>query len=235
MIRAREDTETNFHWLVKILKQRQGDTPRMLIFFNRTAVLNAVYLYLTHNIDQQPGDVKPLVAMFSKTTSEQCKKHVMLNMTKDSNLRVVLCTSSLSVGVNLTLIEYVVHYGPPSTASDFLQETGRAAREASSSALSVVITYPRMVKKHTSTTMRAYVSAANSCCRRALLLKPFNVTPDSQDDCCDVCQPQHYNNDILIKALRAQFPSCYAITPCSSSSSLDSLDLDLSVLDIGRN
>lgn len=223
MIYASDDSESNFHWLVNILKKHQQHTPKTLVFFNRTAVLNAVYLYITHHISQQPGDSRPLVAMFSKTTSDSCKEHVMTNMTKESALRVVLCTSSLSVGVNFTNIKYIIHYGIPSTPSDFLQETGRAAREPSSIALSLVIGYPRMVKKETDSTMREYVKSDNKCCRRALLLRPFNIVPITTQYCCDFCQPELHSDDILIQEVRSQFGCDEGLSPASSADSQQSI------------
>lgn len=235
MILASDDTESNFSWLVNIMREHKDSTPKMLIFFNRAATLNAVYLYVTHHISQQPGDSQPLIAMFSKTTSDSCKEHVMTSMAIESALRVVLCTSSLSVGVNFTNIKYVIHYGIPSTPSDFLQETGRAAREPSSTALSVVIGYPRMVRKETDSAMRSYVKTDNRCCRRALLLKPFNIVPTNVKYCCDICQPELHLDDIVIQAVRSQFGCDEELSSASSANSQESIVeclADLSVLDI---
>ena len=223
-MRATESTEANFNWLVDILLFCNKSTPRMLIFFTKTATLNAVYLYVTHHIGQLSGDTNPLIAMYTKLTSDQCKTHVMTEMSKDSNLRVVLCTSSLSVGVNLTDIKYVIHYGIPTSVSDFLQETGRGAREAGATATSIVIGYPHMVRKGTDKTMKQYARKDLTCCRRVTLLSPFHIIPKFQNECCDICQPAMLSVDLVFSFLRKQF-ICESNVTSSSSSSASSISL----------
>ena len=184
-------------------------------------MLNAVYLYVTHHINQNPWDTNPLIAMFSKLTSDKCKQYVMTQMTQNSNLRVVLCTSSLAVGVNLSAIEYVIHYGIPSSVNDFLQESGRAAREPNSTGTSIVIAFPHMVRKGTDKTMRQYASKALTTCRRATLLHPFNVAPPTQDNCCDICQPEMLTADPVFSVLHKQI---YCTSTAYTSSSTESTD-----------
>lgn len=58
------------------------------------------------------------------------------------------------MGVNLTGMQYVIHYGVPTSVADFLQETGRAARETSFTGTSIVISYPHMIRQGTDDVMK---------------------------------------------------------------------------------
>ena len=83
------------------------------------------------------------------------------------------------MGINLVNIQYVVHYGVPTTADCFLQETGRASREASVHAHSILLKFPKMkAGRKVDETMKDY--AKGETCLRGLLLRNFG---------CDVCDP----------------------------------------------
>lgn len=189
VIKMAEKRLSNFSWLVNLIIREQRQTPRMLIFFNDTVTLTSIYQYVTHHCGQDPGDESPLVAMFSSLTSEDRKTSVLEEMNRDSELRVVLCTSSLSVGVNLSNVEYCIHYGLPSTTNAFLQESGRAGREAGSTAGSVVICYKRMLAgRTTSPSMKEFVGTTT--CRRLALLSGYDSAAfvELHDlQCCDNC------------------------------------------------
>lgn len=47
----------------------------------------------------------------------------------NGNIRVVLCSTSFSMGLDVKGVDTVVHYGPANDIDDYLQETGRAGRD----------------------------------------------------------------------------------------------------------
>lgn len=82
----------------------------------------------------------------------------------DNKLRVTICASSLYVGC----VELVVHFGAPVSVQDFLQETGRAAREPGSEGQSILMTYMRQTWAGTNQYLRDY--ASSKCTERGTVL-----------------------------------------------------------------
>ena len=91
------------------------------------------------------------------------------------------------MGVNLREIVLIVHYGVPTTATEFMQETGRAGREGGE-CHSLLLTYPRMNSgRKVTTAMKSYASAS-TCLRKILLAEFGGVMPTEPIvQCCNVC------------------------------------------------
>ena len=71
--------------------------------------------------------------MYHSETPED-KKNVILSVLRTkSNLRVVIATSALGMGVNITDCKNVILYGPPKSILDLVQQTDRCGRDESSS------------------------------------------------------------------------------------------------------
>ena len=161
----------------------------MLIFFTNVNLLSDAYEYVTKMIGQTPGESDPLVAMFQLLTNAKIKQTIIAKLAEaGSKLKVVFCSSSLSMGMNLANIEYVIHYGVPTQASMFLQETGRAAREASIHGHSILMKFPRMSSgRKLEDTMKDY--AKGTKCLREILLAKFKCTKKPEQKlCCDICE-----------------------------------------------
>lgn len=162
--------------------------PRMLIFFRNIDILTDAYQYVTVTTKQLYGSLEPTVAMFHLITDANIKRSVISSLNdKNSQLKIVFCSSSLSMGMNMAGIEYVLHYGPPTSADAFVQETGRAARESSVHGHSILMTYPRMASgRRLDNTIKAFAQAKS--CLRDILLSRFDCSkPIDQIQCCDVC------------------------------------------------
>ena len=70
-----------------------------------------------------------MLVMFTSYTDQITKENILADLNNpDGLVTVVLCTSALSVGVSVSSVKYVIHYGAPTHAQEFVQETGRAAR-----------------------------------------------------------------------------------------------------------
>lgn len=54
-------------------------------------------------------------------------KDITLNsmLDKDGVVRVVFCTVALGMGVNFAGLNYILHYGTPTSIEDYYQECGR--------------------------------------------------------------------------------------------------------------
>ena len=130
-----------------------------------------------------------LCVMYHLLTDHDIKQDVIEDMAKaDGKTKIVFCSKSLSMGINMAQVKYVIHYGPPTTTDAFLQETGRAAREPKIHAHSILLTFPRMASGRTlDDTMDAYRKVKVSCLRSSLLSKFHCTKPTDQKLCCDIC------------------------------------------------
>lgn len=63
--------------------------------------------------------------MFHSETTQKKKTSTIENLTGASELRIVVATSKLEIGVNGAFCHIVILYGPQKSLIDFMQETGR--------------------------------------------------------------------------------------------------------------
>ena len=67
--------------------------------------------------------------MYTRACSDEMKAKVLDSFMKtDGKLRIVIATATFSMGVDCPDIQNVMHYGPPSSVIQYVQETGRAGR-----------------------------------------------------------------------------------------------------------
>lgn len=92
-------------------------------------------------------------------------------------------------GIDIPKLYNVIHYGPPSSVDEYIQESGRGGRDGEASQ-SVLIYHPNALKgRNITSDMKQYVRS--KLCRRETLLKLFdsNVSSDVVHPhlCCDFC------------------------------------------------
>ena len=89
-------------------------------------------------------------------------------------------------GVDCKGVHRVIRYGPAKNVESYIQETGRAGRDGTQSA--VYILYHGILLAHVDGHMKQYVKTNH--CRRKELLKHFNCTTWQHEVlhlCCDNC------------------------------------------------
>ena len=208
----------DFKWLVRLLLSTAAENiPRTLVFFNNTNTLSDVFQYVMIASQQLLGDTDPVVAIYQLVTNQAIKASIIAKLADiNSKLRVVLCSSSLSMGMNLSGIEYVIHYGIPSTTAMFFQETGRVSRETSVHGHSILMKFSRMASgRKLDANMKLYVKGEQ--CLRNILLSQFKCTkPENQSQCCDVCD----DVDCYLMGLMKE---CYDSSITESDSDTDSV------------
>lgn len=130
--------------------------------------------------------------MFHMKTSDVVKTSICDSYhNPDGHIRVVLCTTSFSMGLDVNGVDSVVHYGPANTLEDYIQETGRAGRNPTEDCHAILIRYKRSTgSKNISLLMKDYV--LSKVCRRRILLTSFlrgtdSLSPTPRHKCCDVC------------------------------------------------
>ena len=68
--------------------------------------------------------------MFSGVLTTDKKNQVLSTFsTIDSSLRLVIATSAFGLGIDISDIRRVIHWGLPSSIEEYVQEAGRAGRD----------------------------------------------------------------------------------------------------------
>ena len=227
--RGREDICDDFDWLVDLIKRKGKETPRMLVFFRKIDHISDVFEHLATSLGEQayvnftpegPNDDRNrLFDMYHLKTDEEVKETVSASYQDPEGVtRVVLCSTSFSMGLDVKGVNSVVHYGSSNDLDDYIQESGRAGRHPDEQCHAIIIKYKRCLSsKNIATGMKEYINSKT--CRRKILLKPFTTTDLTQfpgnnlHDCCDICT--------LMCRCQCQCAneSCECATLCSSPES----------------
>lgn len=131
-----------------------------------------------------------IFAMFHLTTSEKIKADVCSSFRNEHGIiRVVLCSTSFSMGLDVKGVHTVVHYGPANDTDDYLQESGRAGRDPNVQCNAVLLKYKFCMNgRNIAASMKEYVTTQK--CRREVLLSPFidaSLEVSPCHSCCDIC------------------------------------------------
>ena len=98
-----------------------------------------------------------------------------------------MATCALGMGINFQNVEYVIHYGPPHSVTEIIQQSGRAGRSGQQ-AFSIVYARNRQLSqcdKDVKDIMKT------ESCMRIALYQHFQEDPTSKDPghlCCTVCR-----------------------------------------------
>ena len=115
-----------------IEKQREG-TPQTIIFCKTFNDIASVVSYLLMNLRQNAfvemeGERLPLLGVYHAKTWDTQKKRTEEDFKESGVQRVVVATSALGMGINFQNVEYVIHYCPPHSVTEMIQQSGRAGR-----------------------------------------------------------------------------------------------------------
>ena len=206
-VRPRTSIEVDMAPLVLDLEKEKQKAQRVLVYccsLNMSADLYAHFCYALGD----DGSCYPkaaehisdnrLFGMYHAKTPAHNKDVILKSMLDENGVvRVVFCTVALGMGVNFAGLNYIIHYGAPSSIEDYYQECGRAGRTGEQ-AKSVIYWTPADVplRKNLSNPtnteiaiVRRYLENVHEC-RHHQILKYFDSNYTSEQDpllCCDVC------------------------------------------------
>ena len=184
---------SNLDWIIQMIKDENIATPKTIIFCDTINSLTQVINYLTMQLGTHafyPQNSKKredcLLGIFHSMTQDKYKKRIFESLKGNGTIRVVVATSSLSMGVNFPDIKYVLMYGPPINLLDFHQQAGRAGRDGTL-ANTVLLYYGQQVA-NVEEEMREFLSCTG-CFRVASYIKfDQEIIPQSPGHiCCNFC------------------------------------------------
>ncbi len=127
------------------------------------------------------------VAMFHSESAEKTKDKIISDLgNPQSDLRIIIATSALGMGVDIQGFHSLVLYGPPLTAVDLIQGIGRIGRDGNPSC--AVLLHNSYNVRNIDTDVKCVIR--DPSCRRSFL-KDSELQEIHSDmekhTCCDIC------------------------------------------------
>jgi superfamily II DNA helicase RecQ len=180
------------YWCLNRLLECGQQMPRLILFCRSINDVGSLHVELCCYL---PRSLHRFISMYHSSTSDDVKKYIQSDMCSESGtIRVLICTSAAGMGLNFSLVTYVVHYGPPHNVDTFVQQLGRAGRDGSQSYY--LLLYCGRQKKGVDNEMLCYLNAVD--CRRKQLMSFHGGSEQSvvKHLCCDNCSSKCVCNDV---------------------------------------
>ncbi|XP_078356447.1 bifunctional 3'-5' exonuclease/ATP-dependent helicase WRN-like [Oculina patagonica] len=195
--KVKDDTYTNFMWLVQELEEKQLACRKVLIYVRDFQRCGDIYQLFMHTLGEKayspPGAPKTslnrMVAMYYSGTSPAIKESVLASLSNPiGKVRVIIATSALGMGIDIKGLYRIISYGPPSDVESYIQELGRAGRDGLQSE-ALLMFHGRQLRL-CSPEMLEYLDSTG--CRRNMLLSLFEESSvvffsKAKHFCCDRC------------------------------------------------
>ena len=118
--------ETALLWLIDGLVSLKEDFPKSLVHCNSIRDAFMIYQYIL----MECPDLIYFVEMFHSESEEKTKDRIISSLGNcTSDLRIIIATSALGMGVYVHGFHSLVLYGPPATNVDLIQAIVRVGRD----------------------------------------------------------------------------------------------------------
>lgn len=177
-------------WLVEELCTKTVNCPKTIIYCRSFKDCSEVYLHFLYKLGKQSPNLNcRLFDMVHSKTSKEVKVHVLDSlMEPEAALRIVIATKVIGLGLDVEC-QRVVHYGPPTTMDDYLQQIGRAGRDGSQT--HAVMVYSGKHLRNVQASVLDLVKNPETQCLRTICLKEFTSDKSTFSQvkhlCCNVC------------------------------------------------
>ena len=194
--KPKEGIPTAFEPIAKRLT-KDRKMGRMIIFCKRYEDVISIHQYFMRALGAYYTEPKGspnyvinrVVDVFTHCTHPTVKNKILQQFTSSSCLRIVIATIAFGMGINCCDVRQIIHWGVPSDAEMYVQESGRAGRDGELSC-ALILKNPRdLDKRYTSEHMINYCINKSLSCRRQILYKDFPECKFSPKGClcCDIC------------------------------------------------
>eukprot|EP00112_Aurelia_sp_Birch-Aquarium-sp1_P016965 Seg389.3 transcript_id=Seg389.3/GoldUCD/mRNA.D3Y31 product="Werner syndrome ATP-dependent helicase" protein_id=Seg389.3/GoldUCD/D3Y31 len=183
-------------WLVEKLRQENRLYEKTIIYCQSIENVSKLYVYLKEQLGPDAYDSfkeqklasSMLIGMYHRKTSEKQKQRILDDLSEvHGSCRVVVATTSLVMGVDISDLKCVIHYGSPSEIIDYIQGIGRAGRDGTSA--KAILYYSGHQLSKAMPEMKAY--AKTETCLRVALYGCFDINavklPAQKHECCSYC------------------------------------------------
>ena len=186
------DALKSLKWIACMIEKHKEETPQTIIFCKTFSDIANVVSFLLMNLRgdafvEKDGKKLPLLGVYHAKTWDTQKKRTEEDFKENGIQRVVVATCALGMGINFQKVQYVVHFGPPHSVTEIIQQSGRAGRSGQQ-AFSIVYATNRQLSQCDKDVKDVVKSES---CMRVALYQHFQEMPTSIEPghfCCTVCK-----------------------------------------------
>ena len=180
-----------FAWLTSEIKNKGSACPRYIIYCRTIEDCSRLYAMFENELGRFTPATRPFAMYHSETQKELCDIIVNSFKEADGHIRVLFASIAFGMGVDCKGLYSVIHYGPPKSVDEYVQESGRCGRDGKPST-SLLIHYPGSTGKLPVKEDMKALLRNQDVCRREYVLQKFGQSRQWNDDrhiheCCDVC------------------------------------------------
>ena len=208
VIEKEQEMEEVFAPVVEELLKNRNESEKTIIFGQTYNDFNHLYLYFKDRLGKEMTDPIGfpdvarfrIVDMFTACNTSSIKMSILKNFCSNtSRLRIVIATVAFGLGIDCPNVHRIIHWGLPSDAESYIQETGRAGRDGH--VANAILFYSRRDISYGYMDKSIVSYCRNKeLCRRDVLFKDFGYTSEKPFGymCCDICT-------ILCKCSKCRF------------------------------
>lgn len=174
-----------FDSIIDKIVTEQDKCDRIIIFCRRISDCGYLYAMFVSNVSTT---VMSHINMYHSKTCSDVKTFIQDDMSREcGHIRILICSSAAGMGINFAAVKFVIHFGPPYTVDDLLQQFGRAGRDGAQS-YHLMLHCPRQ-RRGLQEEMVTYLKS-DKCYRQQLM--SFYGDPHEPNKlrghfCCDLC------------------------------------------------
>ena len=195
-VKVKKGLSPAFDWLINTIKEKANDTHRTIIYCKSQKDCGKLFKHFKYELGSfayfpygsEEISRNMLIGMYHAKTLQRFKERVSESLFDEEGIcRVVIASTALGMGVNISDVRQVIHYGPPRQIEDFVQEIGRAGRDGKPA--TSILVYTGIHLKKCEPFMKDYAKSDKICLRK-LLLDKFGATASKEidlHDCCCIC------------------------------------------------
>jgi ATP-dependent DNA helicase RecQ len=175
------------NWLIDVLDNDGTSCPKTIVYCRSYQDCSKLYRHFLSCFGPNGPLESRMFDMVHSKTPEIVKKHVEQAIQDDnSNLRILIATKVIGMGLDIN-VDFIVHFGLPSTVEDYLQQIGRAGRRGQHAY--AVMLYSGKQYRNIEAEMMQVVRSGN--CLRQQALTGFGGQVKSVEPahlCCNICK-----------------------------------------------
>lgn len=170
------DIGEKFKWLIDHLRDKNSAAKKIIVYCRSIDRVSEVFILLRRSLgldayaDRIKDSNHALIDMFHRSIHEDSKSEILRSF-KDSksNLRCLVATVALGMGIQIDDVDIVMHLGSPKSVLSYWQEAGRCARDGRPGYSYVLYDNFTLSSKGTSKDLKTIILESDGCYRREIL------------------------------------------------------------------
>lgn len=183
--------EIIFEKIINELKEEKQQAERTIVFCQTRKQCSLMYRMfvvalgnMLYNSDEHKPNTRR-VEMYHAGTPESVKTHIINEMGRfGSHLRLIICTVAFGMGINCKDVYRSIHFGPPKTVEQLVQECGRIGRDGMQ--CTCYILYNGLLTSHCDEQMKELIKSKS--CRRQCIVNLFSASNPELSTCGESCR-----------------------------------------------